>query len=186
MGSFSTQPNVLFLDDDADTRELVSVTLSLAGMNVVLAETRSEAWKLANEQWFELYLLDGKLPNGDSFQLCADLRELSPHTPIVFYSGLAFKQDMQRAFDAGASAYFTKPYEGDLGAELFDILHSGKSSAAPKKSAQPVIIDTVQLVECALTAEHAQKPGSFTPDNVRIFSKRTTSIQPSGCSSEEI
>src|SRR5688500_13221714 len=107
------KPTILFLDDDPDTREMVAVTLRLAGMNVILAKTRSEAWKLANEVWFELYLLDGLLPNGDSFQLCADLREFAPYTPIVFYSGLAFEKEIQRGFDAGANAYLTKPYDGN-------------------------------------------------------------------------
>jgi Response regulators consisting of a CheY-like receiver domain and a winged-helix DNA-binding domain len=119
----SFRPTILFLDDDVDTRELVKITLEMSGIRVALAETRVETWRIAQDLLFDLYLLDGKLPNGDSFQLCADLKEYSPETPIVFYSGLVTKKDIQRGFDAGASAYLKKPFLGDLAQEIRQLIN---------------------------------------------------------------
>ncbi len=87
-------PRILFLEDDEDARELVSIILHLRGIDTALVSTRSDAWNLANEESFDLFLLDGLVPNGDSFRLCADLRELRPHTPIVFYSAMTFPIDI--------------------------------------------------------------------------------------------
>ncbi len=109
---------ILFLEDDEDTRELVRFTLTQSGMNMVAAETRHEAWDLAQKGAFDLYLLDGLLPNGDSLQLCRDLRKFTPKTPVVFYSGLAHTGNIRRGFDAGCDDYLVKPFFGDLAARL--------------------------------------------------------------------
>ncbi len=125
---------ILFLEDDEDTRELVGFTLKRSGINIVSAETRHEAWDLAQKDAFDLYLLDGLLPNGDSLQLCRDLRKLSPFIPVVFYSGLAHKENIRRGFDAGCDDYLVKPYSGDLAGTLLDAVNKrSKKIAATMK-----------------------------------------------------
>lgn len=110
--------NVLFLEDDADTRALVEFTLTHAGMNVFPAKTIAEAWRNALAHDIDLYLLDGLTSDGESYSLCRDLRRLDTSKPIVFYSGLAQKTDVQKGIDAGANGYLIKPFDGDLPAEL--------------------------------------------------------------------
>ncbi len=119
------KPTILFLEDDADTRTLVKFTLEDAGINVLIAESVNEAWKIALGTWtatieheIDLFLLDGLIPHGDSLKLCADLRKIEPTKPIVFYSGLAYKTDILKGLEAGATAYLTKPYTGDLAEEI--------------------------------------------------------------------
>ncbi len=117
------QLKILFLEDDQDTRDLVGYTLKYAGMEFVPTETRQDAWDLAQKENFDLYLLDGLLPNGDSLQLCRDLRKFTPSIPVVFYSGMAHKESIRRGFDAGADDYLVKPFGGDLAQTLMKTIN---------------------------------------------------------------
>jgi DNA-binding response OmpR family regulator len=119
---------VLYLEDDKDSRDLVAYTLDQAGINVISAQTTAEALTLASTVDVDLFLLDGLIPNGDSLMLCRELRTLYPLKPIVFYSGLAFKEDIQRGLAAGADAYLVKPYFGELADELLRIIHHENSN----------------------------------------------------------
>ncbi len=166
------QPFILFLEDDQDTREMVHLTLDLAGIRVHSVTTRADAWTIALENEFNLYLLDGKLPDGESFQLCADLREIAPEKPIVFYSALAFPNDMQRAFDAGATAYLKKPFEGDLGAEINEILRAGKRPETKVDEDNWWIEDSVQIIEPANYFPRTDETYQNVADNVIPFVKR--------------
>ncbi len=121
---------VLFLEDDEDTRELVGFTLQRSGFELTPAETREKAWELAQKDAFDLYLLDGLLPNGDSLQLCRDLRTLAPSAPIVFYSGLAHKENIRRGFDAGCDDYLVKPFSGDLAGTLMQAVNRRSAKTA--------------------------------------------------------
>lgn len=154
-----TQQSVLFLEDDADTRELVKYTLEQAGMDVISVATIADAWQIALTREIDLYLLDGLIPDGDSLQLCRDLRAIEPDKPIVFYSGLAYKADIQKGIDAGATAYLVKPYYGDLAEEILRYI----STATQVKSIAPLFIDRERILE---TFENQDE--TTTGDSVQI------------------
>ncbi len=117
---------VLYLEDDEDSREMVSFTLNLAGMEVIDAVTSEQAWHLAAIQNFDFFLLDGLLPCGNSLKLCSDLRRYAPSTPIAFYSALGFPSDVRNGLAAGADAYLVKPYSGDLAEKILEIVGAKK------------------------------------------------------------
>ena len=114
--------HILYLEDDADSIELVRFTLESAGINITVAGTGEEALQLANDQEFDLFLLDGLLPSVYSFELCPKLRSASPNVPIVFYTALGFPAEVQQGTDAGADAYLVKPFMGDLAETLMRII----------------------------------------------------------------
>jgi DNA-binding response OmpR family regulator len=68
-----------------------------------------ECVELVGRERFDLYMLDDDYIDGTSIELCKRLRELTPATPILFFSARAFARDRERAMKAGASAYLTKP-----------------------------------------------------------------------------
>src|SRR5687768_11547965 len=109
---------ILYLEDDHDSIELVTFTLGLDQIHVTPVSDFDEALELAKSGDFDLYLLDGLLDAGYSFELCRKLREYHPHTPVVFYTALGFPQDIKDGVSAGADAYLVKPYAGDLAATL--------------------------------------------------------------------
>lgn len=124
MESLPLHPRVLFIEDDADTRELVSFVLTRENFEVVLASDSKEALLVAGAMSFELYLIDNWLPGESGVDLCKRLREFDRSTPILFYSGAAYEQDKRAAFAAGAQGYLTKPTElGQLVQEVAQLIY---------------------------------------------------------------
>jgi DNA-binding response OmpR family regulator len=116
-------PRVLFIEDDADTRELVSFVLRRENFEVVLATDSEEAMVVVRAMSFQLYLIDNWLPGESGVDLCKRLREVDRRTPILFYSGAAYEQDKRAAFAAGAQGYLTKPMElGELVQEVSHLI----------------------------------------------------------------
>ena len=105
---------VLFLEDDADTREMVTVLLRQSDIAVAAVGTAGEVLIMAGTKPFNAFMLDGITPNGDSVRLCKLLKSRFPERPVVFYTGLADSESMERAMSAGAAGYIVKPYFGDL------------------------------------------------------------------------
>ena len=104
---------ILFTEDDADTRELVSFVLGRNNYRVMLAENNDSALLLARSNQFDLYMIDNWMPGGSGVDLCKKLREFDSHTPILFYSGAAYDRDQQEGLASGAQGYLTKPAGND-------------------------------------------------------------------------
>ena len=109
---------VMYLEDDIDSIELVTFTLGMANFEVITASRFDEAVEFAKSGTFDLYLLDGLVNSGYSFELCRKLRAIDPVTPVVFYTALGFPQDIKDGIAAGADAYLVKPFSGDLAETL--------------------------------------------------------------------
>jgi len=105
--------NILYVEDDQDTRDLVTCVLTMNNYRIVAAEDCDEALMLARSSQFDLYLIDNWMAGCSGIDLCKKLREFNPGTPILFYSGAAYESDKQQAFSAGAQAYLVKPVDND-------------------------------------------------------------------------
>ena len=105
--------SVLYLEDDEDTRELITLLLRQSDYEVVAAKNYDEALLLARTTKFDLYIIDNWMAGRSGIDLCKALRELSPWTPVLFYSGAAYESDKQQALAAGAQAYLIKPTDPD-------------------------------------------------------------------------
>ena len=102
-------PRVLYIEDHDDTRELVTLVLEQRSFEVVTGTTIQIGVELANSQEFDLYLLDSWLPDGSGLDLCRQIRQFDPATPILFYSAAAYEADRDLAIRSGAQAYLIKP-----------------------------------------------------------------------------
>lgn len=105
----SSKARILYVEDDRDTRALVSYVLARESYEVVVAEDLDQATNLAQKAPFDLYLIDNWLPGASGIELCGCLRRFDNDTPILFYSGAAYEEDKHAALAAGAQAYLTKP-----------------------------------------------------------------------------
>jgi DNA-binding response OmpR family regulator len=106
-------PNVLYVEDDADTRELMALLLETEGYQVVLAANCEQALLLARVMRFDLVIMDNWMPGGSGVELCQKLRAFDARTPVMFYSGAAYERDKREALASGAQAYLTKPTDND-------------------------------------------------------------------------
>ena len=109
-------PTVLCVEDDEDSREMLSLLLKHWRIETKAVGTATQALSMIQAERFDLYLLDTQLPDLDGFELCRRMRSLDPKTPILFFSGAAYESDKQKGMEAGASAYVAKPdIEGVMG-----------------------------------------------------------------------
>ena len=100
---------VLCVDDDEDSRVMLTELLKLALIDAKAVGTGAQALSSVQAEPFDLYMLDSRLPDVDGFELCRRLRAMAPHAPILFFSGAAFEADRKRGIEAGANAYVIKP-----------------------------------------------------------------------------
>jgi DNA-binding response OmpR family regulator len=104
---------ILFVDEDPDTCDLVSTLLYRAGYQTVTASSVTEGQQHAKTKTFDFILLDWFLKDGTGIDLCRWIRGIDEETPIFFYTGVSFPQELKKALDAGAQGYFIKPVEID-------------------------------------------------------------------------
>ena len=140
---FNPRPRVLCVDNDEDSRVMLSTLLRLAVIEAKTVGTAAEALSSIQAERFNLYLLDTWLPDLDGFELCRRMRDFDPDTPILFFSGAAYEADKKRGIEAGADAYVIKPYvDGLVGrvtqfvfqaesATAAQILHAGRGVSMP-------------------------------------------------------
>ena len=127
----SPDARILYTEDDADTRELVTLVLELQNCQVIATGSHDEALRLAQAEQFDLYLLDNWIPGISGVRLCQLLREVDPHTPVLFYSGAAYERDKARALASGAQGYLVKPVDGDeLAAEVLRLISESRQSGS--------------------------------------------------------
>lgn len=127
----SVKPRVLCVDDDEDSREILSMMLKFRRIDTKTVGTAAQALSLIEAERFDLYLLDAWLPDLDGFELCRRMREADPHTPILFFSGAAYEADKKRAIEAGANDYVIKPdLEGLVGSITQFVSHAAYATAS--------------------------------------------------------
>ena len=120
---------ILCVDDHEDTPEMLRLLLSESDYQVHPANSVEEALGLARTYEFDLYVLDKRLPDGTGLELCAQLNELTPGVPCIFYTGDAYEVHRLEAMAAGADAYVPKPDVEALIEEVHKML-SGRACAA--------------------------------------------------------
>lgn len=129
---------ILCTEDDADSRELLVHLLEAADYHVTVTADSADALALAQSQPFDLILVDNWMPGLTGQELTTEIRKFNKSTPILFYSGAAFESDKQKAHDAGAQGYLTKP-EG-----IFDLVEEVARLIAEARIAFPVAVDLPQ------------------------------------------
>jgi CheY-like chemotaxis protein len=114
---------ILCVEDHEDTCALLRVLLS--NLQVVTAGTLAEGLHLAQNQSFDLYLLDMFLPDGNGITLCQQLRRFDPKTPVLFCSADASPTAHDQAMQAGTQMYLNKPVDPFLLRQAIEELLQG-------------------------------------------------------------
>ena len=110
----SQRPLVIVVEDDYEMNELQRELLSLHGLDSVPAYSGAEALDLMDHRNADAVWLDVMLPEMDGFETCRRLRKTGGgRLPIVMVTALAGADGRGRGFDAGADAYFAKPFDPD-------------------------------------------------------------------------
>ena len=109
----SGKTRILIVDDEADLVSVLRIGLEIEGFEVIAASDGEEGLKKAREERPDLVVLDLMLPKLDGYRVCRALKfdERYRGLPIVILSARSGEQDRRLAFDMGADAFVTKPYD---------------------------------------------------------------------------
>jgi two-component system response regulator PilR (NtrC family) len=115
-----SQPNVLIVDDEADLRELVEITLSRMGIRSVAAADLAEARSLLSERPFDLCITDMRLPDGNGIGLVEHIQQHHPELPVAVLTAHGNQQAAVESLKAGAFDFVSKPVDLQMLRKLVD------------------------------------------------------------------
>ena len=104
---------ILVVEDQDSIRRMIEALVQARGYEVTAVASGTKAIDVAATEPPDLVLLDLMLPGQyDGFEVCRRLRH-DPSTrdvPVVIISALEDQESRTKAADAGATAYYTKPF----------------------------------------------------------------------------
>ena len=104
---------ILAVDDSSTMRQLVKMTLTRAGFEVVEAEDGSKGLERATAEAFDLILSDINMPLMTGLELLRNLRKMAQYkfTPIVLITTESQLEKKAEGKAAGATGWIVKPFE---------------------------------------------------------------------------
>jgi two-component system KDP operon response regulator KdpE len=161
------QARILIVEDEADIRRFVRMTLESEGHVVHEADGVKRGLIDAGTRRPDLVVLDLGLPDGDGVELIRDLRQWSA-MPVIVLSARSGEEDKIAALDAGADDYLVKPFgAGELMARVRAQLRRHRQQTA---SGEPLIcFGDVRVDLTARTVERAGEGLHLTPIEYRLL-----------------
>jgi DNA-binding response OmpR family regulator len=128
------KPKVIIVDDDRDTREMLTLALELEDFDVSQAANGLRLISAMHVDRPDVILLDVMMSWIDGFELCRAIKKNPSfmEIPVIFISARKTPEDERAGIEAGAIDYFPKPLDMDgLVARIREILASrGATSTA--------------------------------------------------------
>jgi CheY-like chemotaxis protein len=116
---------VLLVEDHADSRETIALTLESCGAEVTAVPAVADALGVLRERSVDVLVSDLGMPGADGFDLIRRIRWQEnrtggrPRLPAIALTAYASAEDRERALSAGYDAHVAKPVDADeLGAAL--------------------------------------------------------------------
>ena len=127
---------ILVVEDEPRMAELLRQGLAEEGHVVIVTLDGREGLSLAENESFDLLLLDVMLPGADGFSIVRRLRSRRIQTPILMLTARDAMRDIVEGLNLGADDYLTKPFSFEV---LFArVRAAGRRGPAP----QPVNLET--------------------------------------------
>ncbi|MCX7976223.1 MAG: response regulator transcription factor [Bellilinea sp.] len=100
---------ILLVDDDADTRQLVTMIVEKAGHKIQTAGHGQAALALLEHETFDIILLDIMMPEVDGLNVLESIRRVST-APVIMLTALSDAGIMEQSYFMGADDYIVKPF----------------------------------------------------------------------------
>lgn len=142
------QHHILIVDDEADIRDLLSMSLSEAGLVPVTAADLAEARGRVNADALDFVLTDMCLPDGSGLDFVTWMQAQAPSVPVVVITAHGNVETAVEALKAGAFDFITKPLDLE---RLHEVIASGlrltESDAKPATTPTRLLGNTPAMHE---------------------------------------
>ncbi len=133
--------HILVVDDDKNTRRLLTAVLEAENYSVSTAENGEEALAVLDKTHVDLIVLDIMMPKMDGYELTTLLRETNNDLPILMLTAKQLPEDKHKGFQSGTDDYMTKPIdETEMLLRIKALLRRAKIASERK-----IVIGTVTL-----------------------------------------
>src|SRR3972149_2849260 len=104
---------ILVVDDDESIRKTIAAILEEKGYIVDTAESGKEAIEKSNANFYNLALIDIRLPDMEGTRLLAEMKETTPKMVKIIVTGYPSLQNAITVVNRGADGYLLKPVNID-------------------------------------------------------------------------
>ena len=109
----SPKGSILIIDDEQEIRESLEQLLKLEGYRPASASTAQEGLKKAEENLFDVVLLDISLPDLSGLEVLKSIKRDNPDTGVIMITAYDSGQAAFQASREGAHSYITKPWDNE-------------------------------------------------------------------------
>jgi two-component system alkaline phosphatase synthesis response regulator PhoP len=139
---------IIVVDDEEDIVQMLRYNLQKEGYDVTTALNGAEALRLAQQQQFDLVLLDVMMPEIDGFEVCRRMRAMPAYgsTPIMFLTARAGEIDQILGLELGADDYIQKPISPRvLMARVKTVMRRSSESIRTETIVMPEVLSVGEL-----------------------------------------
>ena len=133
---------ILIVDDDESIREVLTSILTDEGYIVDTVDTGEKAIKATHEKFYNLVLIDIRLPDMEGTKLLTELKDTVPKMRKIIITGYPTLQNAIEAVNRGADAYIVKPINMDEA--LKTIREQLRKQAEEKKYSEQKIVEFIE------------------------------------------
>ena len=108
-----SQANILVMDDEESMRDSCRQTLSRDGNMVKVAESGSKGLALLEKEFFDLIILDLKMPGLSGMEVLKNIMGDDPQAVVIVITGYATIESAVEAMKTGAYDFIPKPFTPD-------------------------------------------------------------------------
>ncbi len=112
--------SILIVEDDTNIRETLNTILQQKGYNTDTAKNGQEAIQKSKAKFFNLALLDIKLPDMEGTKLLTTMHGSLPKMMKIMITGYPSLENAMEALNQGADAYIIKPVKPEKLLELIE------------------------------------------------------------------
>ena len=102
---------ILIVDDDENIRKVLETILEDEGYTVESADTAKKGIEKSEKSFYNLALIDVRLPDMEGIELLAKMRDTKPKMRKIIITGYPTLQNAVAAVNKGADAYVMKPFD---------------------------------------------------------------------------
>jgi DNA-binding response OmpR family regulator len=152
----------LVADDSATSRKILSSILHLqCGFeDVEEAENGEEAVRAVKNENYDLIMMDWNMPRLEGIDALRAIRKLGSRTPVIMVTAVRERQQVMRAFHAGANNYIVKPINPQsVIHKVAETLERARSRPQPRRKLKALIADDSRVFRRVLAGTLRDKCG---------------------------